>query len=189
MSADLKGRRREPLRAREPEVTEVLPIEEATAAVPATATSAAPDANTQRMFRSPIAILREVREVAGPVGMLPLWILLGVSAAERFDFTAYGVLGPEIRRAFSLTNSEYQAIAGLAAIAPLLLAVPIGAWADRTNRVRLARWGALLWAVTCIGTGLAPAIIVFTLFRIAGGSGQTVNQPVHPSLLSDYYPP
>src|SRR3954470_23121417 len=114
-----------------------------------------------RMLRSPRAILAEVRDAAGPVGLLPLLILLGVSAAERFDASAYGVLGPEIRHGFGLDNSQYQAIAGLAAIVPLLLAVPIGVYADRTNRVRLARWGALVWGVTCIGTGLAPAIGLF----------------------------
>jgi branched-chain amino acid transport system ATP-binding protein len=182
-----RPRRERPLSARDT-AEQLAPTDVVTEEI-AVVASDVPAREATGVLRSPMAILREVREAAGPVGMLPLWILLGVSAAERFDFTAYGVLGPEIRRAFSLTNSEYQAIAGLAAIAPLLLAVPIGAWADRTNRVRLARWGALLWGITCVGTGLAPAIVLFVLFRIAGGSGQTVNQPVHPSLLADYYPP
>src|SRR4051812_29292809 len=176
-------RRREPLQARPPQTA--TPLVDDIVIVPGEPVTP----EQTRMFRSPRAILAEVRDAAGPVGLLPLLILLGVSAAERFDASAYGVLGPEIRHGFGLDNSQYQAIAGLAAIVPLLLAVPIGVYADRTNRVRLARWGALVWGVTCIGTGLAPAIGLFVLFRIAGGSGQTVNQPVHPSLLSDYYPP
>src|SRR4051794_17700901 len=133
-------------------------------------------------------MIAELREVAGPTGLVPLWILLGISAAERFDATAFGVLGPEIRSAFHLTNSEYLSISGIALILPLFLAVPIGALGDRRDRVGLARWGALAWGLTCIGTGLSPAIAIFVLFRMAGGIGQTVNQPVHPSLLADYSP-
>ena len=85
--------------------------------------------------------IRNLVEVAGPVGLVPLLILLGLSAAERFDFTAYGVLGPEIRKAFDLNNSTYLAIAGAAGIIPLFLSVPIGFIADRSNRVRVSRVG------------------------------------------------
>src|SRR5439155_19752376 len=100
-----------------------------------------------------------------------------------------GVLGPEIRHAFHLNNSEYLGIAGAAQFLPLFLSVPIGYLADRGNRVRLARVGGIVWGLTAIGTGLAPALALFVLFRIVGGLGQTVNIPVHNSLLSDYYPP
>src|SRR4051794_8305095 len=140
-------------------------------------------------LQSPRKLVQELRRTAGPVGLLPLFILLGLSAAERFDFTAYGVLGPEIRHAFGLNNSEYLGIAALAQIVPLALSVPIGYMADTRNRVRLSRVAGVVWAVTAIGSGLAPTVALFTLFRMAGGIGFTVNQPVHSSLLSDYYPP
>src|SRR4051812_41928815 len=139
-------------------------------------------------WRSPRTVIRNLVDAVGPVGMVPLLLLLGLSAAERFDFTAYGVLGPEIRKAFDLNNSTYLAIAGAAGIIPLFFSVPIGFIADRGNRVRVARIGGLLWGITAIGTGLAPVLVVFAVFRILGGIGQTVNTPVHNSLLSDYYP-
>src|SRR3954465_14317564 len=139
-------------------------------------------------WRSPRTTIRNLVEAVGPVGLAPLLILLGLSAAERFDFTAYGVLGPEIRKAFDLNNSTYLAIAGAAGIIPLFLSVPIGFIADRSNRVRVSRIGGLVWAFTAVGAGLAPALVVFAVFRVAGGIGQTVNTPVHSSLLSDYYP-
>src|SRR5256885_11913016 len=84
-------------------------------------------------WRSPRAAVRNLLGVVGPIGVVPLLILLGLSAAERFDFTAYGVLGPEIRKAFDLNNSTYLAIAGAAGIIPLFFSVPIGFIADRGN--------------------------------------------------------
>src|SRR3954453_14460542 len=104
-------------------------------------------------WRSPRTGIRNLVDAVGPVGMVPWLMLLGLSAAERFDFTAYGVLGPEIRRAFDLNNSTYLAIAGAAGILPLFLSVPIGFIADRSDRVKVARIGGVVWGLTAIGTG------------------------------------
>src|SRR5207248_259679 len=127
-----------------------------------------PEAGTH-MSRSPRRAWQEFAGSVGPVGVVPLLLLLGLAAAERFDFTAYGVLGPEIRHAFHLDNAAYLAIAGAAQFVPLFLSVPIGFVADRGNRVQISRIGGLVWGLTAIGTGLAPALAVFVLFRIAGG--------------------
>ena len=188
-------KRERPLRARQtPEKAPETEVEPAAAAATETMVGPAggpptPVGSPGRRIKSPSQLIRDLKAVAGPVGLLPVVVLLGLSAAERFDFTAYGVLGPEIRHAFHLSNSGYLGIAGLAQIVPLLLSVPIGHVADRGNRVRVSRIGGLIWGVTAIGTGLAPAVALFVLFRIAGGIGITINQPVHNSLLSDYYPP
>jgi predicted MFS family arabinose efflux permease len=74
-------------------------------------------------------------------------------------------------------------------VVPLAFSVPLGVQSDRRNRVRLSRLGALVWGLTAIATGLAPVVFVLILARIAGGSGQLVNEVAHPSLLSDYYKP
>jgi branched-chain amino acid transport system ATP-binding protein len=138
---------------------------------------------------SPVRVLRELGESVGPVGLFPLFVLLAVAAVERFDFTAFGVLGPEIRHTFHLTNSEFAPIATFTGVLPLLLAVHLGWWSDRSHRVNISRLGGLVWGVTAVLTGLAPALAVLVIARLAGGSGQLVNEVVHPSLLSDYYEP
>ena len=134
-------------------------------------------------FRS----LLTLRTVAGSSGLTPAVILLCLSAVERFDANAFGVLGPDIRDQFHLSSAAFVSIATLTAVLPLLVTAHVGYLSDRFNRVRLAAASALLWGLTAIITGLAPATAVLVVARLAGGIGYTVNTPTHPSLLADWY--
>ncbi len=139
--------------------------------------------------RSPAAALRSLATDVGPAGLFPVLVLLGLHGVERFDLIAFGVLGPEIRDAFGLSNAEYVPITTFTALLPLLFSVPLGRLADRRNRVSITRWGGLVWGATSVAVGLAPAVAFLVLFRFLGGVGNTVNEVAHPSLLADYYPP
>jgi MFS family permease len=136
-------------------------------------------------FRS----LLSIRDVAGAAGLAPALILMALASVERFDASAFGVLGPEIRDQFHLTSAGYISIATLTSVLPLLVTAHAGYLNDRFNRVHLAAVSALVWGATSILTGLAPATAVLVLARLAGGVGYTVNTPTHPSLLSDWYRP
>ncbi|TML63766.1 MAG: MFS transporter [Actinobacteria bacterium] len=125
----------------------------------------------------------------GPVGIFPLGVLLGLSTVERFDFFAFGVLSPEIRHTFHLSNAGFLSIAALTAALPILLSVPVGYLGDRYRRVRITQVAGVVWGITAVLTGLAPAVLVLVLARLLGGAGLLVNESVHPSLLADYYPP
>ena len=120
---------------------------------------------------------------------LPLLVLFGLNLVDEFDRVAFGVLTPEIRNAFGLTDSEVVAIGSLAAVIVLVAALPIGYLADRVKRVRLSALAALVWGSMTILTGAAPIVAVLFLARLGAGLGRIVNEPVHASLLSDYYEP
>ena len=132
---------------------------------------------------------RALNESVGNASLIPLFVLLGLSAVERFDAIAFGVLAPEVQKTFGLTDAKIAVISGLTAGVPILLSVPLGALADRTNRVRLSVIAAFIWGGTAILTGLAPVLFIFIVARLLGGVGLLINEPVHPSLLSDWYPP
>src|SRR5438067_4658196 len=51
------------------------------------------------------------------------------------------------------------------------------------------RVSAVVWAVTAVFTGLAPAIGVLIVARLLGGVGLLSSRVVQPSLLTDYYEP
>jgi MFS family permease len=140
---------------------------------------------TPGFFRS----LFSLRAIAGAAGLAPALILMALSGVERFDATAFGVLGPEIRDAFHLSSAGYISIATLTSVLPVLVTAHVGYLCDRFNRIHLATISALIWGVTSVLTGLAPATAVLILARLAGGIGYTVNTPTHPSLLSDWYRP
>jgi len=130
-----------------------------------------------------------LRRITGGAAAAPLMVLFGLNLVDEFDRVAFGVLSPEIRDAFGLSDSGVVGVAAVAAFTALAAALPIGWLADRTNRVRLSGAAALLWAGMAVLTGLAPALAVLVVARIGAGVGRITNEPVHASLLTDLYPP
>jgi MFS family permease len=138
---------------------------------------------------SPFAAYNALNESVGGVSLTPLFLLLGLSAVDRFDAIAFGVLSPELQKTFNLTDQKIAVISALTAAVPILLSVPLGYLADRVNRVRLSVLAAFIWGITAVFTGLAPILLIFIVVRLIGGVGLLINEPVHPSLLADWYPP
>ncbi len=137
----------------------------------------------------PVGAIRGFFDSLGPVGLLPLVVLFGLNMVDEFDQVAFGALAPEIRNHFNLSSATFILIVSLSGALSILLAAPLGYFADRYNRVRIAQIAALIWGFAAIGTGLAPVLGVLIAARFVGGIGRLVNEPVHPSLLADYYPP
>ena len=136
-------------------------------------------------LRHPGASLKQMTGT-GPV--FPLLILFGLNAVDELDRTGFGILLPNIRDAFGMSNTGILTLVGLTALGALLLQLPIAAWADRGNRVFITLLGAVVWAVFSIFTGAATAIWMLVLARTGTGIGRAVVDPTHNSLLSDYYP-
>ncbi len=132
-------------------------------------------------------IRRWFRELGGGASLFPLFVLFGLTAVEQFDQRAFDVLLPNIRDHFGLDTQAILAVVGLTGAAALVIAVPIGFYADRASRVRIATFGALAWGVFSVLTGLAPALWVLALARAGSGLGGATIVPTHNSLLSDYY--
>jgi branched-chain amino acid transport system ATP-binding protein len=125
----------------------------------------------------------------GPAGLLPLVVLFGLNTVDEFDQVAFGALSPEIRNYFNLSLGTFVLIVSLSGALSILAAAHIGYLADRHNRVRMAQIAGLVWGFAALGTGLAPVLGLFIATRFVAGIGRLVNEPVHPSLLADYYPP
>ena len=132
-------------------------------------------------------LTRWFRELGGGAGLFPLFVLFGLTAVEQLDQRAFDVLLPNIRDTFGLDTQAILAVVGLTGAAALVIAVPIGYYADRLSRVRIATFGALAWAVFSVLTGLAPALWVLGLARAGSGLGAATIVPTHNSLLADYY--
>ena len=119
--------------------------------------------------------------------MFPLLILFGLNAVDELDRTGFGILLPNIRDAFGMSNTGILTLVGLTALGALLLQLPIASCADRGNRVFITLLGAVVWAVFSLFTGAATAVWMLVLARTGTGIGRAVVDPTHNSLLSDYY--
>ena len=124
----------------------------------------------------------------GSAGWYPLAILFGLTMVDELDRSAFTLLLPEIRDHFGLDNTGILSVVAVAGAAALLLTVPIAQMADRSNRVRIALIGALVFAAFSFGTGLAFAVWILITVRCGVAVGQAVVFPTHNSLLADYYP-
>jgi MFS family permease len=125
----------------------------------------------------------------GGAPVLPLIVLFLFNLVDEFDRVAFSVLSPEIRDTFGLSDRGIVAIGSIAGVTSLIAALPIGVLADRLVRVRMAAVGAGVWGAFTIVTALSPATWVLAIARTFAGVGRIVNEPVHASLLTDYYRP
>jgi len=116
-------------------------------------------------------------------------VLLGVASLERFGNAAIGILGPNIRDTFHISNQTLITTSSLAAILPALLSPWVGYISDRVDRVRLAQYGTAAVGIVAVGTGFAPKYWVLAVLILLAGVGLLVNTPTHSSLITDYYPP
>src|SRR5262245_55674308 len=91
------------------------------------------------------AFARWKGRTVGSAALFPLVVLFGLNAVDELDRTAFSVLLPEIRDDFGLKTSEILAVVALAALAALLVAVPVGFSADRWRRVRIATIAGAVW--------------------------------------------
>ena len=129
-----------------------------------------------------------LREVLTRWGARPLLVLGSINVIDNLDRNAFVTLAPNIRSTFGLSQAAMSGIAGVSSILVVLAAIPFAVLADRGRRVRLAWLAAAFWSGFTVFTAAAGNVVQLTLIRIASGLGQAAIEPVHSSLLTDYYP-
>jgi branched-chain amino acid transport system ATP-binding protein len=136
-----------------------------------------------------VSITGRLERVTNGAPAFPLLVLFGLNAVDELDRTAFGVLTPDIRDHFHLSNAGILSLLTAFSVVVLVLSLPIAHQADRRHRVHMAMGGAVSWSLFSFLTGLAPTIAVLLVARMGSGLGKAVNEPTHNSLLADYYAP
>ena len=130
--------------------------------------------------------------VTGDAPSWPLIVLFGLNLVDELDQIAFGILAPEIGATFDIADGTVILISTLIAVFVLVAALPASVIGDRVHRIRLVTVAALAWSSMSVLTGIAGGIGVLALLVVArffAGIGRVVNEPVHSSLLADYYEP
>ena len=121
--------------------------------------------------------------------IFPLAVLTALYFFDEFDSAAFATLAPDIQRSFDLTDERFLGLIIVNLSLVVLLAVPIGYLADRVQRTSLVVISGLLAGGFSLLTGFAGSVAFLTFARFGNGVGVVANQPVHNSLLADYYTP
>jgi MFS family permease len=88
-------------------------------------------------FHVPRTPRRFFNEMSGNQALFPLIILAGLVFAYNLDQTVFGILAPDIKNAFNLSNQGYLTLVALTQLGGLLLAIPLAYYSDRLPRVAL----------------------------------------------------
>ncbi len=140
-------------------------------------------------FHVPRTPRRYFEEMSAGEALFPLIVLVGLNAVNWLDQSAFGILGPDIRDSFHLSNQGFLVLVALTQLGGLLLSVPLAYYSDRLPRVAIMLVGAAVWAVFGLLTGLAVSVLMLVIARSGAGIGRAVITPTHNSLLADYYAP
>lgn len=120
--------------------------------------------------------------------LLPLVVLVVLQGVDQALQSAIGVLVPELRDAFGLSDAGILAIVAASLAAALLCTVPVAYFADRARRVTLALAGAAIGAAFAIGVSVAWTTVFLALMLCGVAMGQAVIFPTHNSLIADFFP-
>lgn len=115
-------------------------------------------------------------------------ILLIIVALDELSSAALGVLAPDIRDSFGISNGAIVFISAAAGSFIVLGALPMGWLADRCRRAPVIGWATLAFSAMVFLSGLAVNAFMLFWTQFGAGIAKSSNLTVHGSLLADTYP-
>jgi MFS family permease len=119
-----------------------------------------------------------------------LALLTLVNTCSAVDRAIIATVLEPIKAEFALSDAQMGAVAGLAfAIAHAIVAIPMGALADRTSRRNLIAACLAFWSAATAVCGLVQSYLQLFLARMGVGAGEAGGQGATLSTVSDLFPP
>src|SRR3954447_25999691 len=104
------------------------------------------------------AIKQRLEGITGGELLSPLLILFAIYFFDEFDTAGFGVLAPQIKRAFHLTDRAFIGLVIINLTVLFILVIPIGYYGDRLPRTKIVVASALVAGTFSLVTGLAPTL-------------------------------
>lgn len=115
-------------------------------------------------------------------------LLTGVLAVDQADRYLLSAVFPLLKDEFRLSDAALGSLSAAFLLVATLGAVPFGVLVDRTTRTRIAAWGAALWSLAMVATGVATSYGGLFVARMGLGVAESSYTPASFSLLTDLYP-
>jgi ABC-type branched-subunit amino acid transport system ATPase component/predicted MFS family arabinose efflux permease len=130
-----------------------------------------------------------LRDILRRWGWKPLALLFSLNVLDELDRYAVVTLAPDIRDDLGLSNAAMGGLAALGAVVVVTIGLPFGVLADRgTRRPTIAGAAAMLWGGVVFLTSLVQNAFHLAGVTLMSGLGKATVEPVHGSLIADYYP-
>ena len=119
-----------------------------------------------------------------------LAVLCFVYVLNFLDRQLLSILAKPIQDALHVTDGQLGLIGGLYfAFFYCFIAVPVGWFADRTNRVSVLSLACAIWSAATMACGFAVTYPQLVVARMAVGFGEAGGVPPSYALISDLFPP
>ena len=119
-----------------------------------------------------------------------LGILCFVYVINFLDRQLLSILAKPIQDDLGVTDGQLGRISGLYfALFYCVLAIPVGWFADRTNRVRVLSFACALWSAATVACGMSTNYPQLVAARMSVGVGEAGGVPPSYAIISDYFPP
>ncbi len=139
---------------------------------------------------SPRAAPPVAREHHGGYALYVLGFLTLVYVTNFIDRIVLGILVAPIKAELHLSDSQLGLLGGTAfALFYTALGIPIGWYADRTNRVRIMTAALVCWSLFTALTGFAHSFLILFLARLGVGIGEAGGVAPAYALITDYFRP
>ena len=126
-------------------------------------------------------------------GTYRYYVLLMLMLTFMFNITdrmVMSILIEDIKADFSLTDTQIGLLAGTAfTIFYVILGIPAGRLADRTNRKTMVSIAVALWSLMAALCGVAVGFWTLFLARLGVGFGEAGGGPPSVSLITNYFEP
>jgi MFS family permease len=131
-----------------------------------------------------------VARVSALRGGVVLCTLTFVYVLNFLDRQLLGILAKPIQDSLHVTDGQLGLIGGLYfAFFYCFIAIPVGWFADRTNRVTVVSLACAIWSGATIACGLAATYPQLVVARMTVGFGEAGGVPPSYAIITDTFPP
>jgi MFS family permease len=123
-------------------------------------------------------------------GGVVLLTLTFVYVLNFLDRQLLGILAKPIQDSLHITDGQLGRLTGLYfAFFYCFIAIPVGWFADRTNRVSVVSLACAIWSAATIACGLAATYPQLVVARMTVGFGEAGGVPPSYAIITDTFPP
>jgi MFS family permease len=121
-------------------------------------------------------------------GYWALAVLFAINTMNFFDRQILGVVGEQLRREWSLSDTALGALGTAFTLLYALVGLPLGRLADTKNRTKILAIGVFVWSALTAASGLCKNFTQLFVVRLGVGLGEASCAPAASSLIGDLFP-